>query len=164
MTLEGGPRLEHLKGLAGPDNNHRIHANRDKYRGVVRPSKILNIIVMSNQALVCFPVLNRWRLVGTKRGSWWTFVEVVYADNLVVGSAGKIATIGREANRVNRAEMVAHMAKLARLVVVWRVGIVNRFGRPNSDVSIAACGRKTFAVGRNMAAVNLEILLLAAMA
>lgn len=101
---------------------------------------------MANQSLVRLPILDGRRLVGAKGGSWRAFVEVVYADDLVVGTAGKITTVGGESNGVNGAKMMAHMAELARLVVIWRVGIVDRFGGPNSHVSVAACGRKTFAV------------------
>jgi hypothetical protein len=63
-------------------------------------------------------------------------IEVVDADDLVVGTGGKIAAIGRKANGVDGSEMVAHVAELARFPVVLVVGVVYGLGRPDADVAI----------------------------
>lgn len=53
---------------------------------------------------------------------------MVYADNLVIGARGEVATIGREANRVDSAQVVAHVAELARLVVGPILRVVDGVG------------------------------------
>jgi hypothetical protein len=59
---------------------------------------------------------------------------------------------------------MAHVAELTRFRVAGIIRIVDGFGGPNSNVAIAAGRRKTLAIGRDMAAVDLEIFLLAAVA
>lgn len=128
VTLVGGQCLELLKGMAGPDDHLGIEADGDEDRGVVGPCEVLDIIVVANQALVRLPILNRRFLVGAKRCRRRAFVEMVHTDDLVVGAAGKVASVGGESNRVNRAKVMAHMAKLTWLIVVGVVGIVDSFG------------------------------------
>lgn len=65
-----------------------------------------------------------------------TAIEVVYADNLVVRAGREVAAIGGESDGVNRAEVMAHMAKLPRFGVGRVVRVVYRIGRPDSDVTI----------------------------
>lgn len=92
---------------------------------------------MSHQTFGCFPVLNRRRFVGAEGcDRWWTALELVYADDLVVGARGEIATIGGEAHGVYGSQVVAHMTQLSRLRVGSIFGLVDGFGRPYSDVTI----------------------------
>lgn len=63
---------------------------------------------------------------------------MVYADDLVVGARGEIATVGGEAHGVNRAEVVAHVAELARFGVGEVVGLVDRLGGPDPYMAICA--------------------------
>lgn len=104
---------------------------------------------------------------------------MVYADNLVVGARGKIATVRGEADGVDCAEVVAHVAELARLGVGEVVGLVYGLGGPDPDMAICAAsgiclgkekrrgahttaGRcEPRAVRGDMAAVNLKVLLFA---
>lgn len=110
---------------------------------------------------------------------------MVYADDLVVGARGEIATVGGEAHGVNSAEVVAHVAELARFGVGEVIGLVDRLGGPDPYMAICAAsgiclgqkgarergeiGRAHTTAGRckpravrgDMAAVNLEVLLFA---
>lgn len=63
---------------------------------------------------------------------------MVYADDLVVGARGKIATVGGEADGVDCAEVVAHVAELARFGVGEVVGLVYGLGGPDPDMAICA--------------------------
>ena len=119
---------------------------------------------MADKALVRLPVLDGRRLVGAKGRGRRPLVEVVDADELVVGAAGQIAAIGREAHRVDGAQVMAHVAQLARLLVVGVVGVVDGLGRPDAHMAVAARSRDSLAIGRDVAAVDLEVLLLAAVA
>lgn len=65
-------------------------------------------------------------------------VQVVYANNLVVGTGGKVSTVGGEAHGVDRAKVVAHVAELARTGKRLVVGLVDRFGGPDSNVAICS--------------------------
>ena len=90
---------------------------------------------------------------------------MVDADELVVGAGGQISAIWRESDRVNRAQMMAHVTQLPRLPLVGaRICTVDGLGRPDADVAIAAGRRESFAVGRNVAAVDFVVLLFAAVA
>lgn len=64
---------------------------------------------------------------------------MVYAYYLVIGAGGKITAVGRESDGVNGAKVVAHVAELARFGVRPVVCIVNRIGRPYSNVAIWQC-------------------------
>ena len=57
--------------------------------------------------------------------------------------------------------MVAHVAELARAGEARIVGLVDSLGGPNPDVAVAACGREALAIGGDMAAVDLEVLVFA---
>lgn len=59
------------------------------------------------------------------------------------------------------AEVVAHVAELARAVEARVVGFVDGFGGPDADMAIAAGGREALAIGGDMAAVDLEVLVFA---
>lgn len=59
---------------------------------------------------------------------------------------------------------MAHVTKLARLRVARVLGVVNRLGGPDSDVAIAAGGCQAFPIRGDVAAIDLEVLLLAAVA
>lgn len=59
---------------------------------------------------------------------------------------------------------MAHVTELARLGVARVFRIVDGFGRPDPNVAITTSGRKAFAIRRNMTAVHLKVLLLAAVA
>ena len=65
-------------------------------------------------------------------------VELVYADDLIVGARGKIAAVGGESNRVDGTEMVAHVAELPRLRVGRVIGIVDGLCRPHANVTVCA--------------------------
>ena len=60
--------------------------------------------------------------------------------------------------------MVAHVAELARFVVGSIVGVVDSLGGPHTDVTVSSSSCEAFAVRGDVAAVDLEVLLLAAMA
>lgn len=89
---------------------------------------------------------------------------MVDADELVVGAAGQVFAIGGEANRVNRAEVMAHMAQLSRFGVAGVARVVDSFGRPDANVAVAASRGQALAIGGDVAAVDFEILLFATMA
>lgn len=61
---------------------------------------------------------------------------MVYADDLVVRAGREVATIGGESDGVDRAEVMAHMAKLPRFGVGRVIGVVYGIGGPDSDVTI----------------------------
>lgn len=164
VALVGGNRLELLKRVTRPDHNLGVEPDRHEQRGVVGPGQILHVVLVPNQALVRLPVLDRRRLVGAKGRGWRPLVQMVDADELVVGAAGQVAAIGREAHGMDGAQMVAHVAQLARLLVVAIVGVIDGVGGPDAHMAVAARRRDSLAVGRDVAAVDLEILLLAAVA
>lgn len=66
------------------------------------------------------------------------WVKGVDAHNLVIRSGGEIFAIGREANSMNGAGVVAHRSQLSRFGVVGVAGIVDGIRRPNSNMAI--CG------------------------
>lgn len=61
---------------------------------------------------------------------------MVYANDFVVGSRREVSTIRRESYGMDRSEMVTHVAELTGFRVGLVVGVVNRFGRPHSNVAI----------------------------
>jgi hypothetical protein len=61
---------------------------------------------------------------------------------------------------VDGAEVVAHVAELARLARVGALGAEDGLGRPDADVAIAAGRGQPRPIGRDVAAVDLEVLLL----
>lgn len=63
---------------------------------------------------------------------------MIYADDLVVGARGEVATVRGEADGVNRAKVVAHVAELARFGVGEVVRLVYRLGGPDADMAICA--------------------------
>jgi hypothetical protein len=73
----------------------------------------------------------------------WVAVEVVDADELVVGPRCQVAAVRREPDGVYGAEMVTHVTELARLGVALFFGIVYRLGRPDPDVAIYDAGEHT---------------------
>jgi hypothetical protein len=89
---------------------------------------------------------------------------VVDADELIIGAAGQIPAIGREAHRVDGAKVVAHVAELARLLVALIVDVIDGLRRPDAHMAVAARRGYSLAIRRDVAAVDLEILLLAAVA
>lgn len=90
---------------------------------------------------------------------------MVDADELVVGARGKVATVWREADGVNGAQVVAHVAELSRLLLGAFNGIaVDGLSRPDAHMSITTRSREALAIGGDVTAVDLEVLLLAAMA
>jgi hypothetical protein len=62
---------------------------------------------------------------------------------------------------VDGAEVVAHVAQLARPGVGRGVGVVDGLGGPHADVAVAAGRGQSRAIGRDVAAVDLKVLLFA---
>lgn len=67
---------------------------------------------------------------------WRVAVELVDADDSVVGAGREVAAIWREADGVDGAQMVAHVTELSRFVKALFGGIVDGLGRPHPDVAI----------------------------
>lgn len=86
---------------------------------------------------------------------------MIDADNLVVGATSQPAAIGAKPDRMNCSTVVAHMAQLFRARVL-RIGrIANGLHAPDAHMAIARRGRETASIGRDVAGVDLEVLLLA---
>lgn len=164
VALVRGNRLEPLKRVARPHDDLGVEADRHQQRRVVGPGQVLDVVLVADQALVRLPILDGRRVVGAESRRWRPLVQMVDADELIIGAAGQIPAIGREAHRVDGAEMVAHVAELARLLVALIVGVVDGLCRPDAHMAVAARRGYSLAIGRDVAAVDLEILLLAAVA
>lgn len=67
---------------------------------------------------------------------WWTVIELVYAYDFIIGARRQITAVRREADGVDGAEVVAHVAELSRLRVGLVLGAVDGLGRPNADMAI----------------------------
>ena len=65
-------------------------------------------------------------------------VELVDANDSVVGAGCEVAAVWREADRVDGAEVVAHVAELARFARVDAVRLEDGRGRPDADVAICS--------------------------
>jgi hypothetical protein len=115
-------------------------------------------------------------------------VVLIHANDLVVGARSYVSAIGRKPDRVNGSQMVAHMTELSRLGAF--LGFVDGIRGPDANVAIcvssvfshshtgtrtharpirylgvgvptSAGRRQSFAIGRDVTAVDLEIFLLA---
>ena len=93
-----------------------------------------------------------------------TRLEVVDAHDLVVGAAGQVAAVGAEAHAVHGAGVVVQAGELPRLGVGGIVGVEDGISRPDANMSISCCRGQARAVGRDVAGVDLVVLLLARMA
>lgn len=62
-------RLELFEGMAGPDDDLRVKTYSDEDRGVTRPSKVLNIVVVSDESSMYSPILY-----------WWSFIRSCVPD------------------------------------------------------------------------------------
>lgn len=89
------------------------------------------------------------------------FLQVIDADNLVVGTASQPAAIGAKPDRMDSATVVAHMAQLFRARVICIRGIADSLHAPDAHMAIARRRRDAAAIGRDVAGVDLEVLLLA---
>lgn len=88
-------------------------------------------------------------------------IELIYAYDLVVGAGCEVSTVRREAHRVDGSQVVAHVAELPWFSEALIVGVVDSFGGPNPDVTIASRSGQSRAIGGDVAAVDLKILLFA---
>lgn len=77
-------------------------------------------------------------------------VEVVYADDLVVGAGREVAAIGRESDGVDGAEMVTHMTELSRFGVGHVVRVIYGIGRPHANVTICQHMSEVVQLGQEM--------------
>lgn len=59
MARVYGQRLELLESMSRPDNDLGVEADGYKDGGIVGPGKVLDIVVVADEALVCLPVLDR---------------------------------------------------------------------------------------------------------
>lgn len=66
----------------------------------------------------------------------WTGVKLVDANNFVVGTRCQVAAIGRKADGVDGAEVMAHVTELARLDAGGILGSVDGFSRPDADMTV----------------------------
>ena len=73
-------------------------------------------------------------------------IELVDANDSVVGAGCEVAAVRGEADRVDGAEVVAHVAELAWLAGVAAVRVEDGRGRPDANVSI--CSRVRVQQGR----------------
>lgn len=89
------------------------------------------------------------------------FLQVINANNLIIGTTSQPAAIGTKPDRMNRATMVAHMAQLLRAPVLCIRRIANSLHAPDAHMAIARRRRDTASIGRDVAGVDLEVLLLA---
>lgn len=89
-------RLEFLKRMPRPHNNLGIETDGHEERVVRGPGEVLHIVVVAHKSLVRLPVLDWGRFVRTKGGCvrWRVAVEMVDADDLVVGAGSEIAAVG----------------------------------------------------------------------
>lgn len=88
-------------------------------------------------------------------------LQVIDANNLVISTTSQPAAIGAKPDRMNRATMIAHMAQLFRARVLCIRRIANGIHAPDAHMAIARRRRDTAAIGRDVAGVDLEVLLLA---
>lgn len=65
---------------------------------------------MPNQPLVRFPVLCRRGLIVSEGYGRRVLVEMVDANELVIGSTGEVPSVRGESHRVYGAQMMAHVA------------------------------------------------------
>lgn len=117
---------------------------------------VLENVPKSSKHAVCY----LWEK-HTKGRRWGALIQVVDTYYLVICSGGKVPPVWRKSNRVNRAQVMAHMTELSRLFVGRVAGVVDGLRGPNPHMAIAAGRRQSLAIGRNVAAVHLEILLFA---
>lgn len=61
---------------------------------------------------------------------------MVDANELVVGAGRQVSTIGGKADGMDGSQVVAHVAKLSRFGIGLVVCIVDRLGRPDTNVAI----------------------------
>lgn len=63
-------------------------------------------------------------------------VELVYADNPVIGAGSEVTAIRGESDGVYGAQVVAHVAKLSWFAMVGVIGVEDGFGRPDTDMAV----------------------------
>lgn len=88
-------------------------------------------------------------------------LQVINANNLIIGTTSQPAAIGAKPNRMNRATVVAHMAQLFRARVFCIRRIADSLHAPDTHMAISRRRRDTAPIRRDVAGVDLEILLLA---
>ena len=65
VALVDCQRLELLKGMPGPHHNLGVKPNRYEDAVVMGPGEILDIVLVADETLVCFPVFHRRWLIGS---------------------------------------------------------------------------------------------------
>lgn len=88
-------------------------------------------------------------------------LQVINANNLIIGTTSQPAAIGAKPNRMNRPTVIAHMAQLFRTRVFCIRRIANSLHAPDTHMAISRRRRDTAPIRRDVAGVDLEILLLA---
>lgn len=63
VALVYGQGLELLKGVARPDNDLGVEPDGGEDRVVVGPGQILDVIIVADETLIGFPILDRWGLI-----------------------------------------------------------------------------------------------------
>lgn len=86
---------------------------------------------------------------------------MINANNLIIGTTSQPAAIGAKPNRMNRPTVIAHMAQLFRTRVFCIRRITDSLHAPDTYMAISRRRRDTAPIRRDVAGVDLEILLLA---
>lgn len=160
MALMRRDGLELLERVARPNNDLGVEPDGHQQGRVRGPGQVLNIVFVAYQSLVRLPIFCGRRVVVPKGDGRRSLVQVVYANELVVGTAGQVPSIGGKPHRVNCPQVMAHVAELARLRVAGIFRIEDGVGRPDSNVAITTGGRESFAIGGNVTAIHLKVFLL----
>lgn len=66
----------------------------------------------------------------------WVAIELVNADDPVVGARSEVTAIRGESDGMDGAQVVAHVAKLSWFAVIRMVGVEDGFGRPDTDMAV----------------------------
>ena len=92
---------------------------------------------------------------------WRIRIQMINTDNLVVRPRRQPSSIRTKPHCMDGATVIAHMAQLPGLVVI-RVGRVpDRVHTPNAHMAVARSGGEARAIRRDVAGVDLEVLLFA---
>ena len=65
VTLVIRQRLQFFKSMAGPHHDFGIQSHGDEDGGIIRPSKVLDVIFMPDQSAYGTPVLNGRRFISS---------------------------------------------------------------------------------------------------
>ena len=165
MALMLRQRFEFLECTPRPDDDFAVQTYRDEDGAVAAPTQILHIVVMPDQASKDPPILHRLLFFTSKRAMGRRpRLEVVNTHDLVIRPRSEVLPIRAKAHGMHRPGVVGEGGELLGLGVGGVGGVEDRFRRPDANVAVACCACQSAAVGRDVAAVDFVVFLLALVA